>query len=103
MESKAIVNLSFKITVPKEEAIKVFEHRRKNFTKSNGFVSFFCCWEESTKMISATYIFESRAKAEAYVDTFLIDGLGPKYNIIPQSLTLKILDIFSEIWPEDLE
>ncbi len=102
MEPKAIVHLSFKINVPKEDVSAIFENRRKNLTRSNGLVSFFCYWEENTSTVGATYIFESRLKAEIYIRDFLIDGLGPKYNVIPQTLTIKTQEIVTEIWQEDI-
>ncbi|SHJ10916.1 hypothetical protein [Aquimarina spongiae] len=93
---RTIVHLKFQSTLTELELKKIVENRKEKVREIKGLFSFYCHYNDETKTLGATYIFENIDLARAYIGNFMINGLGPKYGIIPMTLKIDMAQIKKE-------
>ncbi|GAA4271970.1 hypothetical protein U6A24_10700 [Aquimarina gracilis] len=96
-DEKTIIHLKFQSTLHESELYKIAEKRKEEFKKVRGLLSFIYHYNEETKTIGGTYIFENIIFARAFIGRFMIEGVGPRYGIIPMSLKIDIAQIKEEL------
>ncbi len=93
---RTIVHLKFQSTLSELELKNILDNRKEKLKNIRGLFSFYCHYNEETKTIGATYIFENIDLARIYIGRFMIEGLGPKYGVIPMTLKIDMAQIKRE-------
>ena len=96
-KKETIINLRFKSELSTEKVCKITEARKNLLRNTKGLVSLFCYTNEETNIIGGIYIFENMQLAHQYLGRFLIEGIGPKYQIIPMTLKIDVVNLIEEI------
>ena len=99
---KTILNIQFKTSLCKEELIQVCEKDKELMSKTKGlFIKYYHINEEKN-LVGSTYIFNNEDNARIYLSSFMLDGIGVRYGIIPESLKVNIGSVIMEVCGDGL-
>lgn len=99
---KTILNIQFKTSLCKDELIRVCEEDKKLMSKAKGlFIKYYHINDEKN-LVGSTYIFNKEDNARDYLSSFMMDGIGVRYGIIPESLQVNFGSVIMEVCGDGL-
>ena len=99
---KTILNIQFKTLLCKEDLIRVCEEDKEAMSKTKGlFIKYYHINDEKN-LVGSTYIFNKEDNAREYLSSFMMDGIGIIYGIIPESLQVNFGSVVMEVCGDGL-
>ncbi len=88
LNEKVIVNVQFKSTLSPKQLKKISIKSLDEMANVKGLITKYYYINPETSIIGGTYLFENLKLAREYLSYFLIQGIGLKYGIIPDTLKM---------------
>lgn len=93
---KTIFNIQFKTLLCEDELMKIFEEGRQMIARTKGLCIKYYHINNEKNLVGSTYIFDDEDQARNYLNSFMMDGVGVRYGIVPESLQVDFVAIVME-------
>ncbi len=94
---KIIVNVQFKTSISQDKLTEISNQSLEEMAKIKGLIIKYYHINPETKIVGETYLFENLKLARDYLNNFFLQGIGPKYGIIPETLKMETGIVYMEV------